>query len=300
MDQSRLARLVLQSAESSRLLGVDFVPVYGGAGGGGVGAEIAEVEAHEAAPAEVVVPRTRTPAAASTPASSATGAPKSPAKAPAVAPPVFDTTPPERTAEGVSAALQAIRQRYDEDCPHKNFVTSFQNVVFGEGDPLARLMFIGEAPGAEEDKCGRPFVGRAGQLLNQMIEAMGLTREQVFISNVLKTRPLDNATPTSEEIRICAPYLYQQVAVIQPEVIVTLGLPASRAILETGEPMARLRGRWFSYRPPAPATKEIPVMPTYHPAFLLRAYTPENRAKVWSDLQQVMERLGLKGPQKQG
>src|SRR5206468_338228 len=117
---------------------------------------------------------------------------------------------------------------------------------------------------------------------------------QVYIANVLKTRPPDNATPTHDEVRLCAPYLYQQIAIIQPEAIVALGLPATRALLETAESMSRLRGRWASFHAPPPASRQIPVMPTYHPAFLLRSYTEENRAKVWSDLRQVMTRLGLK------
>jgi DNA polymerase len=170
--------------------------------------------------------------------------------------------------------------------------------VFGEGDPCARLMFVGEAPGADEDRTGRPFVGRAGQLLNKMIIAMGLTREQVYIGNVLKTRPPDNATPTSDEIKLCAPYLFEQIAIIDPEAIVTLGLPATRTLLDSVESMSRLRGQWAAFRAPAPASRAIPVMPTYHPAFLLRAYTTENRAKVWSDLKLVMDRLGMvsRGP----
>ena len=168
--------------------------------------------------------------------------------------------------------------------------------MFGEGDPCARLMFVGEAPGAEEDRTGRPFVGRSGELLGKMIGAMGLSREKVYIANVLKTRPPDNATPTSDEIRLCAPYLFKQIAIIQPEVIVCLGLPASRALLQTMDSMSRMRGRWASFRPPPPAQEPIPVMPTYHPAFLLRSYTEENRAKVWSDLRQVMDRLGLAKP----
>jgi uracil-DNA glycosylase len=312
MDQARLARLVLQNAESARLLGVDFVPAYRRGGAlGAVGeepaaAESQRVDAEAEAPVVHVVhdqpltrpappsrgspPPSRRPAAATPP--QAVVGPAAGKGGPGSAP-VFDTRPVERTREAVAAALAGIRERYDVDCPHQHFVTAHTMIVFGEGDPLARLMFIGEAPGAEEDKCGRPFVGRAGQLLQKMIEAMGLKREDVYISNVLKTRPPDNATPTGEEIRICAPYLYQQIAAIQPEVIVTLGLPATKAILNTAEPMSRLRGRWFGFQAPAPATAEVAVMPTYHPAYLLRAYTAENRAKVWSDLQQVMQRLGM-------
>jgi DNA polymerase len=206
---------------------------------------------------------------------------------------VLEMKPASRSRADVQAALDALRARYESDAPHKNFVTAHTKIVFGEGDPCARLMFVGEAPGAEEDRQGRPFVGRSGQLLEKMIAAMGLKREQVYIGNVLKTRPPDNATPTNDEIRLCAPYLYKQIAIIQPEAIVCLGLPAARALLDSMESMSRLRGRWASFRPPAPAESDIPVMPTYHPAFLLRSYTEENRAKVWSDLKMVMDRLGL-------
>jgi DNA polymerase len=192
------------------------------------------------------------------------------------------------------AALNDVRARYERDAPHKNFVTAHTNIVFGEGDPCARLMFIGEAPGADEDRTGRPFVGRAGQLLEKMIQAMGLTREQVYITNVLKTRPPNNATPTLDEARLCSPYLFDQVAAIRPEVIVTLGLPATRLLLGTDRSMGELRGRWSEFVHHSGDCR-VPVMPTYHPAFLLRSYTPENRAKVWSDLQMAMSRLGLTG-----
>lgn len=216
----------------------------------------------------------------------------------------------EPTGSGdASALLELLAAEYESRAPHNAFVTSFTNIVFGEGDPEARLMFIGEAPGAEEDASGRPFVGRAGQLLNKMISAMGLTREGVYIANVLKTRPPNNATPTIEEASACAPFLYEQIAIVNPDAIVTLGLPATRLILETNETMGRLRGRWGSFRMREPldarftkapghrlARGVVPVMPTYHPAYLLRAYTTENRQKVWSDLQQVIDRLALTPP----
>jgi DNA polymerase len=199
--------------------------------------------------------------------------------------------PAVRDRAASQAALDELRERYERDAPHKRFVTAHTNIVFGEGDPCARLMFIGEAPGAEEDKTGRPFVGRAGKLLDDMIVAMGSKREDVYIGNVLKTRPPNNATPTMEEARLCAPYLFEQIRIISPEVIVTLGLPATRVILDSSESMGRLRGHWGAFR--GVEGLEVPVMPTYHPAFLLRSYTPENRRKVWSDLQQVMTRLGI-------
>ncbi|MCC6661746.1 MAG: uracil-DNA glycosylase [Phycisphaerales bacterium] len=202
--------------------------------------------------------------------------------------------PARPPAPGMGSAMDDLRARYERDAPHSKFITAHTSIVWGEGDPKARLMFIGEAPGAEEDRCGRPFVGRSGQLLEKMIAAMGLSRERVYIANVLKTRPPDNATPTSEEVRLCAPYLFEQIGIVGPEVIVTLGLPAARALLNTTDSMSHLRGRWASFSPPSPYARAIGVMPTYHPAFLLRSYTAENRAKVWSDLRLAMERLGLK------
>lgn len=253
-DPDRLARVVAQHAETLRLLGVDHVPVRRGRA----------AKAPVAAPVE-----------------------------PAALPATVAHADPRRAA--AQARLDAIRARYERDAPHRNFVTEFQNIVFGEGDPCARLMFIGEAPGADEDATGRPFVGKAGQFLDRMIAAMGLARSAVYICNVLKTRPIDNATPTVEEAQACAPYLYEQIAAVGPEVIVTLGLPASRLILGSTASMGQLRGTWAAYSPPAgvgPASP-VPVMPTYHPAYLLRAYTTENRQKVWDDLKKVMERLGL-------
>jgi DNA polymerase len=201
-------------------------------------------------------------------------------------------TDADRAAAGRS--LAALRERYEREAPHQHFVTAHTRIVFGEGDPRARLCFVGEAPGEEEDRTGRPFVGRAGQLLSKMIAAMGLSREQVYICNVLKTRPPNNATPTAREIELCEPYLHEQLAIVAPQVIVALGLPASRALLHTDESMARLRGRWHTLL--LPNQVAVPVMPTYHPAYLLRAYTDENRGKVWSDLLMVIDRLGMPRP----
>jgi DNA polymerase len=195
------------------------------------------------------------------------------------------------------ALLDAVRDRYTADEPHRDFDTDHTTVVFGEGDPCARLMFVGEAPGAEEDRLGRPFVGPAGQLLDKMIVAMGLTRDAVYIANVLKVRPRNNATPTPHEAQRSAPYLHEQIRIVRPEVIITLGLPATHLLLGVSDAMRDLRGRFASFTPslsvlgePEPAAA-IPVMPTYHPAFLLRSPTPENRGKVWSDLKAVMARL---------
>lgn len=183
------------------------------------------------------------------------------------------------------AALEALRERHDAECPHCTSATAHTRTVFGEGSPCAAIMFVGEAPGAEEDRTGRPFVGRAGQLLDKMIAAMGLKREDVYIANVLKARPPDNATPTFEEAARCGPYLAEQIRIVRPRVIVTLGRPAAQFLLNTSEAMGRLRGVWQEY-------DGVPVMPTFHPAYLLRQYTRENREKVWSDLQKALERAG--------
>jgi DNA polymerase len=156
--------------------------------------------------------------------------------------------------------------------------------VFGEGDVEARVMFVGEGPGRTEDETGRPFVGRAGELLTKMIGAMGLSREAVYIANVVKCRPPDNRTPAPDEVATCTPYLERQLEIIRPRAIVTLGLPASRYLLNSNLSMGKLRGTWQSWR-------GIPVMPTFHPSYVLRVYTPETRAAVWSDLKQVMELL---------
>jgi DNA polymerase len=182
------------------------------------------------------------------------------------------------------ALLDELRARHDASCPHCTTAKGHQRTVFGEGNPCAALMFIGEAPGAEEDRTGRPFVGRAGQKLDDMIRAMGLRREDVYIANVLKARPPDNATPTPDEADRCGPYLKEQVAIIRPRVIVALGKPAANYLLGSRDSMSSMRGRWALFG-------ETPVMPTFHPAYLLRSYTRENREKVWSDLQLAMSRL---------
>src|SRR6185295_3488702 len=146
-------------------------------------------------------------------------------------------------------------------------------VVFGEGNRHAQLVFVGEGPGEDEDRTGRPFVGRAGQLLNKIIGAMGLKREDVYICNVVKCRPPENRTPLPDEIAACSPYLVEQIELIGPKAIVALGAPASKTLLKTTQGITALRGRWFTYN-------GIPVMPTFHPAFVLRSYTEENRRAV--------------------
>jgi DNA polymerase len=163
--------------------------------------------------------------------------------------------------------------------------------VPGVGNPRARLMFVGEAPGADEDKQGEPFVGRAGQLLTRMIVAMGLAREDVFIANVLKCRPPENRTPLPAEVEKCEPYLIRQIGMIRPEVIVLLGAVASSTLLKTETTISKLRGNFHSYH-------DTPLMPTFHPSYLLR--NPAAKKDVWEDLQMVMKRLGLSAPAVKG
>jgi DNA polymerase len=164
--------------------------------------------------------------------------------------------------------------------------------VFADGTGRSRLMFVGEAPGADEDATGVPFVGRAGQLLTKMIEAgMGLSRKDVYIANVLKCRPPGNRNPEPAEIASCRPYLEAQIDLVKPVVLVALGKFAAQFLLDTEEPITRLRGRWGT-------RGGIAVMPTYHPSFLLRQ--PERKKEAWEDLQQVLRRLGLPVPGKKG
>ena len=191
-----------------------------------------------------------------------------------------------------SEALEALRLEHEHGCPHCTRATFHRNLVFGEGDPEASLLFVGEAPGEREDELGRPFVGRAGQKLDEMITAMGLGREQVYIANILKSRPPGNRTPLPEEVALCGPTLLRQISIISPRVIVALGAPATRFLLQTETGIGRLRGIWArTTLPEELGGRSFDLMPTFHPAYLLRNYTLETRKAVWSDLQQVIERL---------
>ena len=160
--------------------------------------------------------------------------------------------------------------------------------VFGVGNPEARVLFIGEAPGADEDAQGLPFVGRAGQLLTKMIEAMGYTRDQVFIANILKCRPPGNRTPTPQEMEVCIPFLLRQVRIVRPKTIVALGATAVKGLLRTNQGINSLRGHWHDFN-------GIPLMPTFHPAYLLRM--PVAKRDAWADLKLVLARLGRTPPQ---
>jgi len=173
------------------------------------------------------------------------------------------------------------------------------NAVPGEGNPNARIMFIGEAPGADEDAQGRPFVGRAGQLLNKIITACGLKRTDVFIANILKCRPPENRDPRAEEIISCFPYLQRQIEIINPEIIVALGAPATRTLLNTNKSIGQLRGQFHEYYAGL-GRAPIKLMPTYHTAYLLRNYSVENRQRVWEDMKKVLAELCLPIPEHTG
>jgi len=190
----------------------------------------------------------------------------------------------DATAPGSGApSLEQVRAELGE-CTRCGLCEGRRTIVFGDGAPDAELMFVGEGPGENEDRQGLPFVGRAGELLTKMIEAgMGLPRSSVYICNIVKCRPPGNRNPAPAEVAACRPFLDGQIQAVQPRVIVTLGKPASSLLLERDIAITRVRGTWHSYR-------GIPVMPTFHPAYILRQYTPENRRLVWEDLKQALRR----------
>jgi uracil-DNA glycosylase len=188
-------------------------------------------------------------------------------------------------APAVPAAdvLSSLRQEIGPDCTRcKLHTLGRRQVVFGVGSAQARLMFVGEAPGEDEDRQGEPFVGRAGQLLNKIIEAIGMTREQVYIANVIKCRPPGNRNPEPDEVETCEPFLFRQIAAIQPRVIVPLGKFATQSLLRTTEPITKLRGRVFEFRGAS-------LLPTFHPAYLLR--NPPAKREVWEDMKKVRDLL---------
>ena len=233
----------------------------------------------------------------------------SPRKATAVAVPreveenVFNVIAlkPEQTVSDPVKALKIIREDLG-DCKrcvlHKQ---GRKQIVFGVGNPKAELMFVGEGPGADEDEKGEPFVGRAGQLLNNMIKAMGIERSDVYIANIVKCRPPGNRTPEREECDTCSPFLMRQIAVVKPKVIVALGATAAKTLLAMSSSMMQLRGRFYDFKPTGvrsndPNWNECKLAVTYHPAFLLR--DPRQKGEAWKDLQMVMKELGMSGPAK--
>lgn len=187
-------------------------------------------------------------------------------------------------------SLEVIRTAIGQNCTRCKLHKGRTNLVFGVGNPKAELVFVGEGPGADEDAQGEPFVGRAGKLLTQMIEAMSLRREDVYICNVVKCRPPDNRLPEKDEIATCSPFLLRQLAVIQPKVIVALGACSAQTLLQTTQGISRFRGEWFDFR-------GAKLIATYHPAYLLR--NPPAKSEVWKDLQKVMAHLGLQPRRKQ-
>jgi DNA polymerase len=186
-----------------------------------------------------------------------------------------------RTAD--FASLEDLRKNIG-DCKRCKLGYGRTNLVFGEGSPQAPLVFVGEGPGREEDQAGYPFVGEAGRLLNKIINAMGLSREDVYICNVVKCRPPKNRDPEGDEIETCLPFLKEQLNLIRPQVICTLGRIAVQALLGKDFKITRERGRWHSFM-------DIPLMPTYHPAYLLR--NPSAKRQVWGDIQKIMKHMGL-------
>jgi DNA polymerase len=202
------------------------------------------------------------------------------------------------------AALRVIREEIG-DCTRCELSRQRTNIVFGVGTPEARIMFVGEGPGADEDAKGEPFVGRAGQLLNNMIQAMGIRREDVYIANVVKCRPPQNRAPEREESDVCGRFLMRQIAVVRPEVVVALGATAARYLMGRADSMINLRGRIYDFHPivPQSAPERDPewttkLVITYHPAFLLR--DPRQKKEAWQDLQMVMRYLGMALPQRSG
>jgi DNA polymerase len=206
---------------------------------------------------------------------------------------------PEQSVSDPVKALKIIREDLG-DCTrcvlHKQ---GRKQIVFGVGNPKAELMFVGEGPGADEDAQGEPFVGRAGQLLNNMIKAMGIERKDVYIANIVKCRPPGNRTPEREECDTCSPFLMRQIAAIKPKVIVALGAVAAKTLLAMSASMMQLRGRFYDFRPAGarntdPHWDGCKLAVTYHPAFLLR--DPRQKGEAWKDLQMVMKELGMKAP----
>jgi len=206
---------------------------------------------------------------------------------------------PEQNVSDPVKALRIIREDLG-DCTrcvlHKQ---GRKQIVFGVGNPTAELMFVGEGPGADEDAQGEPFVGRAGQLLNNMIKAMGIERQQVYIANIVKCRPPGNRTPERDECATCSPFLMRQIAVIKPKVVVALGAVAAKTLLAMNASMMQLRGRFYDFRSAGVRSNDpnwdgCKLAVTYHPAFLLR--DPRQKGEAWKDLQMVMKELGLKPP----
>ena len=212
--------------------------------------------------------------------------PTGPTAAEAGVPPPASDPPAADSSSGGGSAAEALRLIREDlgECTRCKLHANRTTIVFGVGSPTARMMFVGEGPGAEEDARGEPFVGRAGKKLDEMIESIGLSRAEVYIANIVKCRPPRNRDPEKDEIETCVPFLTRQIEAIRPKVIVALGSPAAKTLLGTRTGITRLRGQWHDFF-------GTPVMPTFHPAYLLRVYTRENRLKVWEDLKAAKARI---------
>jgi uracil-DNA glycosylase len=218
------------------------------------------------------------------------GAYMSPAKPASASIVVLPASAPSLFEEKIeNDSLNRIREDIGPNCTRCKLHKARKNIVFGVGNPKAQLVFVGEGPGRDEDEQGEPFVGRAGKLLTQMIEAMGLRRQDVYICNVVKCRPPENRLPEKDEIATCSPYLFRQLGVIAPKVICALGSCSAQTMLQTTQGISRFRGEWFDYH----GSK---LIATYHPAYLLR--NPPAKSEVWKDLQKIMAFLGLEPPKK--
>jgi len=203
--------------------------------------------------------------------------------------PAAHFTPPISNADGDSMnpqnELNALWEKKVDGCTRCKLSECGRNkIVFGEGSATADIMFIGEGPGRDEDLQGRPFVGRAGKKLTEIIEAMKLSRDDVYIANIVKCRPPGNRNPEADEVTSCIPFLHKQIEIIKPKVICALGSVSAQTLLEVDTPISKMRGQFFEFH-------GVPLMPTFHPAYLLRNYTPETRRKVWNDMQKIMDRL---------
>jgi uracil-DNA glycosylase len=211
---------------------------------------------------------------------------------------VIDAKPEQSVSDPVKA-LKIIREELGDCTRCVLHQQGRKQIVFGVGNPKAELMFVGEGPGADEDEKGEPFVGRAGQLLNNMIKAMGIERESVYIANIVKCRPPGNRQPERDECATCSPFLMRQIAVVKPKVIVALGATAAKTLLAMNSSMMQLRGRFYEFRPTGVRSNDpdwdgCKLAVTYHPAFLLR--DPRQKGEAWKDLQMVMKELGMKAP----
>lgn len=274
-ERSQLIREVRQRLEALGRAGLDRIPT-------------------PVIPAAMPRPLAAPPPAAQAPKSVADAPPRpAPPSVPKVLPAASLFGEPELATSSIPleerpARLAALAAEVADcaRCPH--LARSRTKTVFGTGSPTARLMFVGEAPGADEDRTGIPFVGRAGQLLTDMItKGMGLSREEVYIANILKSRPPENRDPLPDEISYCLPYLEQQIAIVRPEYLCLLGRIAAQTLLDTALSMGRLRGKWHRYR-------GIPAIATYHPSYLLR--NPAAKKDAWDDLQMLMQAMGITPP----